>query len=111
MKDGGLMRYRCHVGHAYSADTLLAEKATSLEATLWACVQMLDENADLSRRLARRARDGARSALAARLEQRARVAEDHRERLRQVLASGLGPALEAAGPEESAAARQEEEVH
>jgi hypothetical protein len=39
------------------------------------------------------------------------VAEDHRERLRQVLASGLGPALEAAGPEESAAARQEEEVH
>src|SRR5262249_4307755 len=34
-----LLRFRCHVGHAYAADTLLAEQSAALEAALWTAVR------------------------------------------------------------------------
>jgi two-component system chemotaxis response regulator CheB len=49
---GGLLRYRCHVGHAFSVDSLLAEQSESLEAALWASVRALEESAQLADRLA-----------------------------------------------------------
>ena len=50
--DGGLLRFRCHVGHAFSVDSLLAEQSESLEAALWASVRSLEESAQLADRLA-----------------------------------------------------------
>ncbi len=50
--DGGLLRYRCHVGHTFSADSLLAEQSEALEAALWASVRSLEESAQLADRLA-----------------------------------------------------------
>jgi two-component system chemotaxis response regulator CheB len=49
--EGGLLRYRCHVGHAFSVDSLLAEQSESLEAALWASVRALEESAQLADRL------------------------------------------------------------
>jgi two-component system chemotaxis response regulator CheB len=50
--EGGLLRYRCHVGHAFGVDSLLAEQSESLEAALWASVRALEESAQLADRLA-----------------------------------------------------------
>jgi two-component system chemotaxis response regulator CheB len=50
--DGGLLRFQCHVGHAFSVDSLLAEQSESLEAALWASVRCLEESAQLADRLA-----------------------------------------------------------
>lgn len=50
--EGGLLRFRCHVGHAFSVDSLLAEQSESLEAALWASVRALEESAQLADRLA-----------------------------------------------------------
>lgn len=32
--DGGLLRYGCRVGHAFAADSLVAEQSEALEAAL-----------------------------------------------------------------------------
>jgi two-component system chemotaxis response regulator CheB len=84
LQDGNLLRYRCHVGHAYSPDTLLSAKTESVEAALWAALRSLEENAELARRIAKRAH-GAQSPAAATFEARATATEEHAETLRQLL--------------------------
>jgi two-component system chemotaxis response regulator CheB len=58
LKDGKLLRFRCHVGHGYTAESLQAEQSNGLEAALWTALRALEENAALRRRMARRASDG-----------------------------------------------------
>jgi two-component system chemotaxis response regulator CheB len=77
----GLLRFRCHVGHAYSPDSLEVSQAQSLEGALWAALRSLQERAQLFRRLARRVgSDG-------RLEAKAKAVEEHAAVLRSLLAS------------------------
>jgi two-component system chemotaxis response regulator CheB len=52
--DGNLRRFRCHVGHRYSEQSLMAAQDQFLESALWAGVRALEESAALRRRLARR---------------------------------------------------------
>ncbi|HVX23436.1 MAG TPA: chemotaxis protein CheB [Acidimicrobiales bacterium] len=47
----GALRYRCRVGHGYSATGLLAGKQEALEAALWSAVVALEERRDLNRRI------------------------------------------------------------
>lgn len=59
LKEGELFRYRCRVGHAYSAESLLTAKSEELEGALWGALRALEESAAISRRMADRAeRDG-----------------------------------------------------
>jgi two-component system chemotaxis response regulator CheB len=58
-----LMRFRCHVGHAYYGETLLAEQSEMLEAALWTAVRTFKEKTILGRELTAQAR--ARGDLAA----------------------------------------------
>ncbi len=45
------LQFRCHVGHAYSPDSLLADHGEALERALWTAVRIFDEQAALVRRL------------------------------------------------------------
>ena len=38
------LRFRCHTGHAYSADSLLAEYTIKTEETLWSAIRAREEN-------------------------------------------------------------------
>jgi two-component system chemotaxis response regulator CheB len=51
---GKTLQFRCHVGHAYSPDSLLADHADGLERALWLAVRTFDEQAALMRRLGAR---------------------------------------------------------
>ena len=44
--------YRCHVGHAWTADALLRARDGEIETALWVAMRSLQEKAKLSRRLA-----------------------------------------------------------
>jgi two-component system chemotaxis response regulator CheB len=50
-KVGRALQFRCHVGHAYSPESLLADHANGLERALWSAVRTFDEQAALLRRL------------------------------------------------------------
>jgi len=88
LDDGNLLRFRCRVGHAYSADSLLEVQANGLEEALWSALRALEENASLARRLAEKAHDRTHKLTAANFEQRAQTAEQHAAAIRQVLLKG-----------------------
>ncbi|HEV2695561.1 MAG TPA: chemotaxis protein CheB [Verrucomicrobiae bacterium] len=53
-KPGRALQFRCHEGHAYSPDSLLAAQEQWLERTLWSSARSFDERANLLRRLGER---------------------------------------------------------
>ncbi len=81
-----ILRFRCRVGHEYTAQGLITAHDTQLEAALWASVRALEESAGLSRRVAERLRPGS-TVLARRLDDRAHASEEHAVRVRRVLES------------------------
>lgn len=56
LEDDDLPRYRCRIGHGFSAETLLSTQGSAVEAALWTAYRSLEERAALCRRLADRAR-------------------------------------------------------
>lgn len=65
-KVGAALQFRCHVGHAYSPESLLADNADALERALWSAVRTFDEQAALLHRVqARRANFSASSSATA----------------------------------------------
>src|SRR4051794_8885948 len=54
LDNDGYVRFKCHVGHAYSPDSLEIAQSGQLETALWSALRALQERGDLFRRLARR---------------------------------------------------------
>ena len=75
--DDGLIRFRCHVGHAYNGEVLFAEQTEALEAALWTAVRTFREKAVLGRQLASVERDKGNETSAQRFEDQAGLAEQY----------------------------------
>jgi two-component system, chemotaxis family, protein-glutamate methylesterase/glutaminase len=78
-------RYRCRVGHAWTADALLGAHDAAFDRALRIAIRTLDEKADLSTRMADRARDRGTDHLAARYRETAGNATDAADVLRDSL--------------------------
>jgi two-component system chemotaxis response regulator CheB len=59
--DARVVRFRCRTGHAWTSESLLAEQDEQVEESLWIALRVLEERADLSRRLADEAQRSDRS--------------------------------------------------
>jgi two-component system chemotaxis response regulator CheB len=89
--EAGLLRFRCHVGHAYNGEVLLGEQTDALEAALWTAVRTFREKSVLSRQLAARERDKGHEAAAGRFDEQAVLADRYGSLiLRYVLDGGPG---------------------
>jgi two-component system chemotaxis response regulator CheB len=71
IQDGGLQRFRCRVGHAWSPESLLIQQSEGLEAALWIALRSLEERAALALKLAEPARRRGHSITASRFEEQA----------------------------------------
>lgn len=91
------VHFRCRTGHAYSPESLLAKQSDAMDAAFWAALRALEENASLSRRMEKRARDRGNLLASTRYEQRALEADKHAALLRTILQHGEGAFQEASG--------------
>ncbi|GAB2969655.1 chemotaxis protein CheB [Hymenobacter coalescens] len=54
MKHGEVLRYRCHTGHAFTAEALMHVTQECLEESMWVAVRMLEERINPLASMARR---------------------------------------------------------
>jgi two-component system chemotaxis response regulator CheB len=94
VEEGGLVKLRCRVGHAYTEDGYSREKAVTLEAALWTALTALVERADFLTRLARRFRRSGHELSAKRYDDQAAGLLEHAETLRTALMSVETPEAE-----------------
>jgi two-component system chemotaxis response regulator CheB len=84
--EGSLTRYRCRVGHAWSAESLTARKTVDLESALWMALRSLEEKAALSRTLGGSAGDRGHGLTAERFDEAADEALRAAELVRELIA-------------------------
>jgi two-component system chemotaxis response regulator CheB len=85
IQDGGLVRFRCRVGHAWSPESLLTQQSEALEAALWVALRSLEERAALARRLAEPARRRGHRITATRFQEQAQEAQQAARLVRRLL--------------------------
>jgi two-component system chemotaxis response regulator CheB len=85
--EGHVLRFRCHVGHAYSVQSLDSQHGIELEKALWTAFRTLREHAAMQRRLAEHAGAAGMAAIAEGHERRAVHAEQRAMSIQQALNS------------------------
>jgi two-component system, chemotaxis family, protein-glutamate methylesterase/glutaminase len=85
-REGDITRYRCRVGHSYSEDAFVAAQGSAVEAALWSALEMLEERAELLRKVVERR--GAHAGLRKQLTEAAAEADRRAELIRGALAQG-----------------------
>ena len=88
IKEGDLLRYRCHTGHAFTSAVLLAVQSAKIEETLWTALRMFEERQNLMATITTRP-DGKSSNA---LSERRQDAQVHIERIRAILTANDIPA-------------------
>lgn len=82
INDSPVLRFRCHVGHAYTGETMAAAQTSRIEETMWKLLRAHQERAALTRRLAENART---PEIATHYARRAEVCQEDTEMVRRFM--------------------------
>lgn len=85
IEDHDFLRFRCRVGHAYTALHLEAEQRHTIETALWAALRALEESASLYRRLTSKSHAAGHGLSADKFSERAETTETNAKVLRDFL--------------------------
>jgi two-component system, chemotaxis family, protein-glutamate methylesterase/glutaminase len=98
--EGPLLRFSCHVGHAFAPELLLSQKSEELETALWSSLRLLKEKATLTQQLANRTRTSgygrAAAQAAERIADQAKLDERHAQIIQELLEAMPSPMDQAA---------------
>jgi len=78
--------FRCLIGHAYALETLQRGSDAALDRTLWAAIRQFEQRANIARTMAHQSRGRDQKVRADLHESRAKEAEAHAQRLRELQA-------------------------
>jgi two-component system chemotaxis response regulator CheB len=93
IREGELLRFRCRVGHAYGAESLLASKNEELEGALWTALRTLEERVALHRRLSEDAARKQNPRVARHFRQTAEDMHQQAQTIRHLLLERQSPPL------------------
>jgi two-component system, chemotaxis family, protein-glutamate methylesterase/glutaminase len=80
-----ILRYRCHTGHAYTANELLIRQSEGLENTLFTAIRMMEERKNLLEKMAKEeSRKGWKRTSESKVE-RATELDEHIQRLKKII--------------------------
>ena len=85
LKEGTNLRFRCHTGHAYTLEALLADYTERTEEGLWSAIRSMEETVLLLRRMAEQVAEHGQGQAAAALGQKAREAQRRADWVRQAV--------------------------
>lgn len=83
IEEGDIVRFRCHTGHAYSQETLLAEVNEAIELGIWNAVRIMDEKILLLRQMAQQLSTHSNADLAQRFTAKAEEVAQRSQLVRQ----------------------------
>lgn len=85
--DGGVVRFRCHTGHAFTAEALLAGQAEAIERALLSALKNMEERAAMWSRMAARHHSDGDPRPALLMQERADISKTEADMLRTLLDS------------------------
>jgi len=85
LHDEKLRRYRCRLGHAFTAESLLEGQSETIEYALWAAVRTMEDRVHILRTLANGRREHNQSKIAASYETQAQELQRHAQQIRKML--------------------------
>jgi two-component system chemotaxis response regulator CheB len=85
-KEGNFLKFRCHVGHVFTGNSLLTYKSNELEETMWVVLRMLEERRNLLRLMAKKEKKQSGANYTSLIE-RAEESKIHIDRIREMMLS------------------------
>jgi two-component system, chemotaxis family, protein-glutamate methylesterase/glutaminase len=85
LTEGSRIRFRCHTGHAFSSDSLLAAVTESIEENLWSVIRNVEESVLLLNHMGDHFAETNQPKLAAKYFKKAKDAEGRMEQVRQIV--------------------------
>src|SRR5690348_14922737 len=85
IQDGPLLRFRCRVGHAFTAESMFEGQVDNVEEALWMALNILEESEQLYTRLASGARERQHRWMSEQFEQTLRTIKERSAVIRRLL--------------------------
>jgi two-component system chemotaxis response regulator CheB len=102
IQDGPLLRFRCRVGHAFTAESMFEGQADNVEEALWMALNILEESEQLYTRLASTARERQHRWISEQFEQKLRTIKERSAVIRRLLVGDTAESMSSSADESDA---------